>query len=312
MKSEILQIGPLLPETMQILDETYRVYRYDLAADKEMLLGEIAPRVTAIATRGDYVVSSQLMDRLPLLKLIASAGAGYDGIEAAEARHRGISVTNTPGIVSECVADMAFALMLATVRRVLVYDRFVRCGAWTRAKPALTDKLWGERLGIVGLGGIGKAIGRRAEAFRMDIAYFGRRPQSGVSYRYFDDIRELARFARILVIAVPGGTATTRLVGREVIDALGPDSYLVNVSRGSVVDEPYLVDALSAQRIAGAGLDVFADEPTVPEALFTLDNVVLQPHMGSGSNATRIATGRLLLDNLAAFFGNRPLISPVP
>lgn len=312
MKPEILQIGPLLPETMRVLDETYVVHRYDLAADKDALLREIAPRVRAIATRGDYSLKADLIARLPQLKLIASSGAGYDGIEAAAARRLGIAITNTPGIVSECVADMAFALILATVRRVLVHDRFVRRGAWSNEKPALTDKVWGERLGILGLGGIGKAIARRAEAFRMDIAYCGRKQQPGVNYRYFDDVRELARFARILVIAVPGGNGTTGLVGRETIDALGADSYLVNVSRGSVVDEPYLVDALLARRLAGAGLDVFADEPRVPDALLAMENVVLQPHMGSGSNDTRIAMGQLLLDNLAAFFGGRQLLSPLP
>ncbi|WP_332682492.1 2-hydroxyacid dehydrogenase [Bosea sp. (in: a-proteobacteria)] len=312
MQPEILQIGPLLPETMHALEETYRVHRYDLAPDKDALLREIAPRVTAIATRGDYALRGETMARLPLLKLIASSGAGYDGIEASAARRMGIAVTHTPGIVSECVADMAWALMLATVRRVLFHDRFVRSGTWLREKPMLTDRVWGQRLGIVGLGGIGKAIARRAEAFRMEVAYCGRRQQPGVAYRYFDDVRDLAAFAQILVVAVPGGVATSGLVGREAIDALGAGAYLVNVSRGSVVDEPYLIDALQNKRLAGAGLDVFANEPHVPDALIAMENVVLQPHMGSGSNYTRIAMGQLLLDNLAAFFDGRPLLSPVP
>ncbi|KRE03526.1 hypothetical protein ASE61_13295 [Bosea sp. Root670] len=312
MKPEVLQIGPLLPETSDALSRTYVVRRYDLAPDRDALIAAVAPRLTAIATRGDYQLSGQLMSRLPKLRLIASSGAGYDGIDVSAARAMGVAVTNTPGVVSECVADMAWALTLTTVRRVLFNDRFVRRGAWATEKPALTDKVWGEPLGIVGLGGIGKAIARRAEAFRMKIAYTGRREQPDTGYRYFADIRDLARFARILVISVQGGPGTVGLVGSEVIDALGPDSYLINVARGSVVDEPYLVEALQNGRLAGAGLDVFAHEPNVPEALAALDTVVLQPHLGSGSNYTRIAMGQMLLDNLTAFFEGEPLLSPLP
>lgn len=311
MKTHILQMGPLLPDTMRELGSLYLVHRYDLAEDRSKLLAEIAPHVTAIATRGDYALGDDVMGSLPRLKLIASSGAGFDGIDATAARARGITITNTPGIVSECVADIAMALVLTTIRRTLIHDRFVRNGDWLTRKPILTDKAWGERLGIIGLGGIGKAIARRAEAFRMPVAYYGRRQQDGVAYQYFDDPVRLARWARILVVAVPGGASTAGLVSRAVIDALGPDGYIVNVSRGSVVDEPYLVDALVAQRLAGAGLDVFSDEPNVPQALLDLETVVLQPHIGSGSNYTRNSMGQRLLDNLGAFFAGQPLLSPV-
>jgi hydroxypyruvate reductase len=311
MKKQILQIGPLLPETMRDLEATYTVHRYDLAADKKKLLSEITPDVSAIATRGDYALGEEIMCSLPNLKLIASSGAGFDGIDAKAAKANGVTVTNTPGIVSECVADVAMALVLTTIRRTLVHDRFVRSGEWRLKKPVLTEKVWGERLGIIGLGGIGKAIARRASAFKMPVAYYGRHQQQSVDYQYFNDLVELARWARVLVVAVPGGNSTAGLVSREVIDTLGPDGVLVNVSRGSVVDEPYLVDALVSKRLAGAGLDVFADEPNVPEQLLGLDTVVLQPHIGSGSNYTRVAMGQLLLDNMDAFFAGRSLLSPI-
>jgi lactate dehydrogenase-like 2-hydroxyacid dehydrogenase len=296
---------------MSELSSLYTVHRYDLADDKIKFLTEIAPQVTAIATRGDYALGNDIISLLPNLELIASSGAGFDGIDTKAAKARGIAVTNTPGIVSECVADLAMALVLTTIRRTLALDRFVRTGQWLQRKPILTDKVWGERLGIIGLGGIGKAIARRAEAFRMPIAYSGRQNQEGIPYEYFDDPVELARWARILVVAVPGGASTTGLVSRDVIDALGPDGYLINVSRGSVVDEQYLVEALVEARLAGAGLDVFANEPNIPQPLLGLDTVVLQPHVGSGSNYTRVAMGQLLLDNLAAFFCGKPLLSAV-
>jgi lactate dehydrogenase-like 2-hydroxyacid dehydrogenase len=206
---------------------------------------------------------------------------------------------------------MAWFLILATVRRLVANDRYVRAGGWLQAPVPLTERVWGERLGIVGLGRIGRAIARRALAFNMDISYHGRRRQEDVSYRYFERPVDLARHVKILVCAIPGRSETRGLIGRDVIDALGPKGYFINVSRGSVVDEPYLVEALVEERLAGAGLDVFADEPRVPPALFALDTVVLQPHAGSGTLATRNAMGQILVDNVAAFFAGRPLISPV-
>jgi len=310
-KPELLLIGPLVPHAMAQLEAAYALHRYDLAADKEALIAELAPRLTAIATRGDYPLPGELMRRFPHLKLIASSGTGYDGIDIDAARALGIAVTNTPGPASECVADTAWALILATVRRTVFQDRYARAGLWPRAPVPLTDKVWGERLGILGLGRIGRAIARRGEAFRMDIAYHGRTRQPDVAYRYYADPVALARDVRILVVAMPGRDETRGFVDRKVIDALGAKGYLVNVSRGTVVDEPYLVDALVHGRLAGAGLDVFANEPHIPAALFALDNVVLQPHTGSGSTATRNAMGQMAVDNLAAFFAGRPLLSPI-
>ena len=312
MKPELLMIGPLLPHTMALLDGAYTLHRYDLAPDKNALLDALAPSIRAIVTRGDYPLKRQVLERLPNVKLIASSGAGYDAIDIEAARELGISVTHTPGAVSECVADTAWALILATVRRTVFQDRYVRTGGWLKAPVPLTGKVWGERMGILGLGRIGKAIARRGEAFRMDIAYHGRNRQPEVRYRYCESVVELARDVGILVCALPGRDETRGLINRDVIDALGPDGYFINISRGTTVDEPYLVDALVNKRLAGAGLDVFADEPRIPEALFALDNVVLQPHTGSGTHATRQAMGQMVVDNLAAFFAGEPLLSPIP
>jgi len=301
----------LIERTMQQLEASYVVHRYDLAPDRDALLAELAPRLTAIATRGDYPLPGALLRRLPNVKLIASSGTGYDGIDIAAARDLGIAVTNSPAAAAECVADAAFSLILSTVRKTVMFDRMVRAGRWMPDPPILTDKVWGERIGILGLGSIGTAIARRAEAFHMDIAYHARQRRNAVTYRYYDSAVELARGVKILVVAMPGGAATRGLVGKAVIDALGPAGYLVNISRGTIVDERYLVDALANGRLAGAGLDVFADEPHVPKALLSLDNVVLTPHAGSGTQATRDALGQFVVDNLAAFFAGRPLISPL-
>lgn len=302
-----------MPDTMAQLDATYRVHRYDLAADKEALVAQLAPTLTAIATRGDYALPGSLIRRFPAVRLIASSGAGYDGVDVATARALGIAVTNTPGAVSECVADMAWFLILATVRRLLVNDRYVRAGRWLQGPVPLTaDKVHGERLGILGLGRIGKAVARRAEAFAMNIAYHGRRRQPDVAYRYFDDVVDLARHVKILVCAIPGRAENRGVVSRAVIDALGPRGYFINVSRGTTVDEPYLVDALVNGRLGGAGLDVFADEPRVPQELIEMDNVVLLPHVGSASVYTRRAMGQLVVDNLASWASGKGPLTPVP
>jgi len=310
-RPEILLLGPLIEATMAQLEAAYVVHRYDLAADPDALLRDLAPRLTAVATRGDYKLPESLMAALPKLQVIASSGTGYDGIDIAAARRRGIAVTNSPSAASECVADAAWGLLLATLRRVSALDRYVRAGKWLQGNAPFTDRVWGEAIGIVGLGAIGRAVARRAEGFGMDIAYYGRRWQQDAPYRYVADLVQLARDVKVLVVALPGREETRGLVSREVIDALGPRGYLVNVARGSVVDEPYLVDALVHGRLAGAGLDVYASEPHVPPALLALDNVVLNPHAASGTQHTRDALGQFVVDNLAAFFAGRPLVSPV-
>jgi lactate dehydrogenase-like 2-hydroxyacid dehydrogenase len=310
-RPHILLMRSIIASAQKQLESAYVVHRYDTAPDRDALVRDVAPRVRAIATRGDYPLPGALMERLPNVRIIASSGTGYDGIDVAAARRLGIEVTNSPSAAADCVADAAWSLLLATMRRTAMFDRMVRAGKWMPDPPIFTDRVWGERMGILGLGAIGRAIARRAEGFGMDIAYHGRHRRDDVPYRYYDTAVELAHNVKILMVAVPGGAVTHRLVGRDVIDALGPSGYLVNVSRGSVVDEACLVDALTQGRLAGAGLDVFADEPRVPPGLLALDNVVLTPHAASGTQATRDALGQFVVDNLAAFFAGRPLVSPI-
>ncbi|HEX7811672.1 MAG TPA: 2-hydroxyacid dehydrogenase [Burkholderiales bacterium] len=311
MKPDLLLICPLFPATMKQLDAAYTVHRYYEAAEKDAFVASVAGRITAAATAGHEGMTVALMKRFPKLKIISCFGVGVDGIDVPAARELGIAVTNTPDVLTECVADNALALLLSTVRRTVFNDNFVRAGNWLKGGAPLTDKVSGSRLGIIGLGAIGKAIARRAEAFGMKISYHGRHKQAGVAYDFYDRPVDLARAVDILMVSCPGGKETERIVSREVIEALGSKRYLINVSRGSTVDEPALVEALVSGKLAGAGLDVFVAEPKVPEALFTLDNVVLQPHVSSGTHQTRAAMGQLVVDNLAAFFAGKPLVTRV-
>jgi lactate dehydrogenase-like 2-hydroxyacid dehydrogenase len=270
----------------------------------------------ALAHFGHSKVDGALMDRLPKLELISNFGVGVDQIDLAAAKKRNILLTNTPDVLNDCVADMAFALLLALARRVPEGDRYVRAGRWSGQAPAfpLGRQVSHARLGIVGLGRIGRTIARRASGFDMEVRYHGRKPVEGVAWTYEPKLHELARWADFLVVITAGGPQTKHLVDASVLDALGPDGYLVNVARGSVVDEAALVQALQQGRIAGAGLDVFEREPHVPEALFTLDNVVMMPHVASATAQTRQAMAQRVLDNLAAFFAGEtmPSVAPAP
>ncbi|MEO8039252.1 MAG: 2-hydroxyacid dehydrogenase [Betaproteobacteria bacterium] len=311
MKPDLLLICPLFSATMAQLDAAYTVHRYYQATDKESFVNGLADRVTAAATAGHAGMSVALMGRFPKLEIISCFGVGVDGIDVPAAHKLGIAVTNTPDVLTECVADNALALVLATMRRTVFNDRFVRAGKWLDGNAPLADKVSGTRMGIIGLGRIGKAIARRAEAFGMTVAYHSRNRQADVAYEYFARPIELARSVKVLVVACPGGKETENIVSGEVIAALGADRFLINVSRGSTVDEPALLDALENGRLAGAGLDVFVAEPKVPEAFFKLDNVVLQPHVSSGTHETRAGMGQLVVDNLAAYFAGKPLLTPV-
>jgi lactate dehydrogenase-like 2-hydroxyacid dehydrogenase len=311
MKPDLLLICPLYSATMKQLDDAYAVHRYYEAPDKEAFIEGVADRITAAATAGHEGMSVALMKRFPKLRIISCFGVGVDGIDVPAAKALGIAVTNTPDVLTECVADNALALLLSTMRRTVFNDRFVREGRWLQGGAPLADKVSGRTMGIIGLGRIGKAIAKRAEAFGMKVVYHGRRKQDDVTYRFYASPVEMARNIDVLVLACPGGKATEKIVSKEVLDALGPKRYLVNVSRGTTVDEPALVDALVNGKLAGAGLDVFVAEPRVPEALFKLDNVVLQPHVSSGTHQTRAAMGQLVVDNLAAFFAGKPLLTQV-
>jgi len=272
----------------------------------------VAGRIRALATRGEIRIDATLLDRLPALEIIAVFGVGYDGVDVAAARARGILVTHTPGVLDDDVADLALALMLCAARRIPAADRFVRDGRWPEGPLPLARGVSRRRLGILGLGRIGGAIARRADAFGMSIAYTARTPKSEVPWTFLPDPVALAAASDFLVVATPGGSATRHLVDARVLEALGPDGILVNVSRGSVVDEAALVDALERGTIAAAGLDVFADEPHVPEALRRSPDVVLTPHIGSATTRTREAMADLVVRNLREHFAGRPVPTPVP
>jgi len=285
-----------------------RLHETDPAA-----LAALAPRIRALAASGDSVVGADLLAQLPALEIIAVMGVGYDGIDVAAAKARGVVVTHTPDVLNDDVADLAIALMLSAARQLPAADRHVRGGDWERvgAMP-LARKMSGARLGLVGMGRIGQAIAHRARAFGMPIAYTARHARPALPYRYLPSAEALAAESDFLVVITPGGAATRHLIDARVLAALGPKGILVNVARGSVVDEAALIDALERGAIGGAALDVFEAEPRVPERLRALPQVVLAPHIGSATQATRQAMADLAFANLQAKFSRRPLPTPVP
>ena len=307
----VLTAAKLWPPMMEALHAAFEVHDRVHQTDPAALV-RIAPRVRAIAASGESKVPRELIAQLPALEMISVFGVGYDGVDVAAARERGIAVTHTPNVLNDEVADLAIALMLAVSRRIVEADRFVRSGQWPKGPMPLARKVSGARLGIVGLGRIGQAIATRAEAFGMSVAYTSRSKKAGVAYRYFPSPEALAAEVDFLVVITPGGAGTSKLIDARVLAALGKKGVLVNVARGSVVDEAALVEALQNGTIAGAGLDVFENEPHVPEALFALDNVVLVPHIGSATWQTRQAMSDLAFGNLQAHFAGQPLLSPVP
>jgi hydroxypyruvate reductase len=309
----LLQALPLLPSLERQLAERHEVHRLPPPGpERDAFLAARGPQFEGLVTSAAGGASAALLAALPRLRVISSFGVGLDKIDLQAAAQRGIPVGYTPDVLNDCVADVAFALLLAVGRRVVEGDRYVRAGRWAQTPPVafpLGRRVSGARLGIVGLGRIGRTIARRASGFDMDVRYHGRKPVEGVAWHYEPQLAELARWSDFLVVITAGGPATRHLIDETVLDALGTKGFLVNVSRGSVVDEAALVRALQQKRIAGAGLDVFEREPQVPPELFTLDNVVLLPHIASATVQTREAMGQRVLDNLAAFFAGQPLLS---
>jgi len=299
------------PALEQALDDAYQVHRLHLAADPAALVAEVAPRIRALITTGAHGVSTALVAALPALEIIAVRGVGTDGVDLEQARARGVRVTITPDVLTEDVADLALALLLATARRICVSDTFARAGRWPGRNLPLATRVSGKRVGIYGLGAIGKAIARRAVGFGMPVAYTGRQPQPEQPYVYVPTLLELARNSDVLFLAAASSAANQGVVNADVLEALGPAGILVNIGRGSLVDEDALVAALVSGRLGGAGLDVFVNEPNIPEALMTLENVVLTPHQGSATAECRKQMGDLVLANLAAHFAGQPLPTPV-
>ncbi len=312
MKPRVLQHGRLMASLERALAEHFDVHPLWQEADPKSYLRAHGGEFTGLATSARFGADRALMEAMPRLAVIANFGVGIDTIDLEAARERGVAVSNTPDVLTDCVADLALGLVIDVARRLSAVDRFVRRGDWPKGQFPLATRVWGKKLGIVGLGRIGAAIARRAGGFDMPVRYHSRRLVENSPYEYEASVTALASWADFLVVACAGGAATRHLVSREVIEALGAGGYLVNISRGSVVDEAALVEALQAGRIAGAALDVFEDEPNVPPVLFALDNVVLLPHIASATHETRQAMADCVLANLRSWFDSGRLVTPVP
>lgn len=310
----VLQVGPLKPSLAETLRTDYGAHVLpDDAGERERFLDTEAADITVVVTSGRTGVDAALMAALPSLGAVVNFGVGYDTTDVDAAAERGVQVSNTPDVLTDCVADTAVGLMIDTLRRFSAADRYLRDGRWpVDGNYPLTRQVSNTRVGILGMGRIGGAIAKRLSAFGCTISYHNRNRVEGSPYTYAASPVDLAGAVDVLVVAAAGGSGTRRLVGRDVLDALGADGYLVNIARGSVVDQDALVEALTQGRLAGAGLDVFADEPHVPEALIALDNVVLLPHVASGTVETRAAMEALTLRNLDAFLTDGTLVTPVP
>ncbi|MFM7334472.1 MAG: 2-hydroxyacid dehydrogenase [Tabrizicola sp.] len=313
-KPHVLQVGPYPEWDQTPLDAAYTIHRWWEAADKDALLAKIGPDIRAIATRGDLGASEAMIAACPSLEMISVFGVGYDAVHLASCRARGIKVSNTPDVLTEDVADIALAMLLALVRRTGQAEDWVRSGDWAaKGMFPLTRKVSGTRAGILGLGRIGAAIARRCEGFGMKIAYSARSPKPGAEgWTYIPDAVELARNCDHLFVALAATPETRHIVNAKVLQALGPDGTVINISRAANVDETALLDALESGTIAGAALDVFEGEPNLNPRFLKAPNVLLQPHHGSGTVDTRKAMGKLMRDNLTAHFAGQPLVTPVP
>jgi lactate dehydrogenase-like 2-hydroxyacid dehydrogenase len=314
-KPGLLHTGPMMDLIEQGVAPAFEVHRLHQAPDREALLTRIAPSVRAICTGSHTGVRTDaaLMARFPNLKIIGNFGVGYDTIDIPVAANRGVVITNTPDVLTEEVADTTLGLLLATLREFYDAEKWLRDGRWPgEGDYRLTASLRDRSVGIAGFGRIGKAIARRIEAFGIPVSYFGRNPQAGVANRYYSDLVTMARDIDTLILVIPGGPATANLVDARVLEALGPRGILINMARGSVVDEAALIAALKARTILRAGLDVFVGEPNINPEFMQLDNVTLLPHVGSASNHTRGAMGQLVVDNLLAFAAGKPPKTQVP
>ncbi len=300
-KATICAVGAAPPLVDKGLNDHFRVVR---EADLE---------VRGLAVCGGHTrIDGPFVELFPRLEIVSSFGVGYDHIDAALLARRGIVVTHTPDVLTGEVADLALGLLIATVRQLPQVDRYLREGKWLKGAYPLTTTLRGRKVGILGLGRIGKAIARRLEACELEIEYHGRNPQPGVNYRYHPTLLGLAQSCDVLMVVASGGAETRHIVNKDVLEALGPDGIVINVGRGTVIDEPALIAALRERRILSAGLDVFEDEPRVPAELIAMEHVVLLPHVGSASVHTRNAMGQLVVDNLVSWFGGKGAITPVP
>ncbi len=313
-KPDVLLVGNAKPVIVDGLSPHVVLHKLIEAKDREALLAAVAGKVRAIAvTYTSERIGPDFMQRFPKLEQVSTFGVGYDHVDAKWAGAHGITVTNTPEVLNEEVADTALGLLLCTVREFPQAERYLRAGKWPSAAYPLSKATLRDRtVGMVGMGRIGKAIARRLEAFGVPVVYHSRKPQAGVAYKYYPKLVDMARDVDTLMVIVPGGAATQNLINKEVLEALGPNGILINMARGSVVDEPALIEALKARTILSAGLDVFVKEPQVPKELIEMEHIVLFPHLGSGSVYTRKAMDRLVVDNLLAWAAGKPPLTPVP
>ncbi|MER8659082.1 2-hydroxyacid dehydrogenase [Mesorhizobium sp. M0847] len=303
--------GPYPDWDMGDLEAKYCVHKLWQSEDKDALLSSHAGAIRAIATRGELGASAALMAKLPQLEIVSCYGVGTDAIDLAYARANGIRVTNTPDVLTEDVADIGIGLLLAVARKIPQADAYVRDGSWRKGNMGLVTRVCGKRLGIVGMGRVGAAVAKRAAAFDCTISYFDNRKRDDLPYTFVSDLLELASDSEFLIVTLAGGESTKHMINASILAALGADGIVINISRGSTIDEIALLAALESSAIKGAGLDVFWNEPTIDERFLKLANVVLQPHHASGTVETRKAMGQLVRDNLAAHFGGQALLTPV-
>lgn len=309
--ADVVMIAPMMPMVSEGIARELTLLKAWEAPDRDAFLAKAGATARGLAAGGHGRIDGAFLDRFPKLEIISSFGVGYDTIDAAEAGRRGIIVTNTPDVLTDEVADLAIGLLLATLRHVPQVDRYLRAGRWLEKPYPLSPTLRGRTIGILGLGRIGKAVARRLEGFDVEIVYHGRSQQADVSYRYFPTLVGMAEAVDVLMAVAPGGADTRHIINAEVLAALGPEGVLINVGRGSVVDESALIAALQAKTILSAGLDVFEDEPKVPAELIAMDHIVLLPHIGSASVHTRNAMGQLVVDNLVSWFKGKGPLTPV-
>lgn len=312
-KIDLLIYGPSKPLIEKGFSDQFVLHKYETHADLERLPKDAAARLRGVAVTGLVPVNSAVLSAYPKLEIISSFGVGYDHIDAKYAAEKGIVVTNTPDVLTEEVADIALGLFIATAREFIKADKYVRSGLWSsQPYPLTVGSLRDRKVGMVGMGRIGQAIARRLDASLVPVVYHSRKPADGVSYQHYPNLIEMAKAVDTLIVITPGGPSTANLVNAEVMSALGPRGIIVNVARGSVIDEPALIAALKSGTILAAGLDVFAQEPKVPEELRAMQNVVLLPHVGSASVVTRNAMDQLVVDNLKVWFAGKPPITPIP
>jgi lactate dehydrogenase-like 2-hydroxyacid dehydrogenase len=312
-KIDLLIYGPAKPIVEKGFSDQFVLHPSETQGDLERIPAAVTERIRGIATTGPVVADEKVLSRFPKLEIVSSFGVGYDHINSAYARDHGIIVTNTPDVLTEEVADTALGLLIATAREFIKADRFLRSGLWAAQNfPLSVGSLRDRKVGMIGMGRIGQAIARRLDASLVPVAYHSRHPAAGVAYQHYPNLVEMAQAVDTLIIITPGGPSTAKLVNADVMKALGSRGIIINVARGSVVDEPALIEALKSGTILAAGLDVFANEPNVPDELRAMQNVVLLPHVGSASVVTRNAMDQLVVDNLKAWFAGKAPLTPIP